>query len=41
MGGVGGVRSPNMSEIARKFVKSWPCCKRVGHSLFRDHFKQQ
>ena len=26
-----GVAPPHASEIARKFVKSRPCCKRNGH----------
>ena len=35
LGGV-GESLPNISEIARKFAKSRPCCKRNGHGLFCD-----
>ena len=30
-GGRRGVTPPDVSEIAGKLVKSWPCCKRNGH----------
>ena len=33
---MGGVTSPNTFKFARKLVKSQPCCKRVGHSIFYD-----
>ena len=29
--------SLNICKFARKFVKSQPCCKRVGHIIFCDH----
>ena len=28
----------NIFEVTRKLVKSLPCCKGVGHSVFRDFF---
>ena len=33
-----GHHSPNISEIARKLIKSRPCCKRNGQGLFCDPF---
>ena len=33
-----GFTPPNVFAIARKLVKCWPCCRRVGHSAFHDLF---
>ena len=35
---MGGCDAPNIFTVARKLVKCQPCCKRVGHSIFRDLF---
>ena len=37
--GRGSVTPPNISQIARSLVKSWPRCKRNDHGLFCDFFK--
>ena len=31
---------PNIFKFARKLVKSQPCCKGVGHTIFCDSFQQ-
>ena len=36
MGGMGDVTPPNIVKCARKLVKVQSCCRRVGHSIFRD-----
>ena len=36
MGDVGGRHAPSIFKIARKLIKSQPCCKRNGHTIFCD-----